>query len=221
MPGTDIGQKAKVDSIARTGQFADQREGRSSTQGGGRQRQILYRGASTSTVPNRACGLKVRQSGQTCRYSATCPRTIVSCNLASSDFASPSERPTSSAVAASTGRVMRTNLIDSPMQILPLSPDPHIGPIHLPTAAYPTLPHAKCLLQHRHILEHPVGSDWSFDLHSTLAHRLLELAVTDRIRHTPAYIPEDDLPLKMAAFTSDPPRHSPLPDRSGSCRGQE
>jgi hypothetical protein len=59
----------------------------SSTQGGRRQRQILYRGASTSTVPNRVCsrrcrrsftGCEVRQSGQTLRqhrYSATCPRT--------------------------------------------------------------------------------------------------------------------------------------------------
>ena len=92
----------------------------SSTQGGRRQRQILYRGASTSTVPNRVCsrrcrrsftGWKVRQSGQTlrqCRYSASCPRTMASCNLASSDFASPRESPTSSAVAANTGRVMLT-----------------------------------------------------------------------------------------------------------------
>jgi hypothetical protein len=87
----------------------------SSTQGGRRQRQILYRGASTSTVPNRVCsrrcrrsftGCEVRQSGQTLRqhrYSATCPRTIASCNLVSSGFVSARDSPTSSAVAANTG----------------------------------------------------------------------------------------------------------------------
>ena len=106
----------------------------SSTQGGMRQRQILYRGASTSTVPNRVCsrrsftGWKVRQSGQTlrqCRYSATCPRTIASCNLVSSAFASARESPTSSAVAAKTGRAMLTTstVSTSPQPVFGLQPD--------------------------------------------------------------------------------------------------
>jgi hypothetical protein len=41
------------------------------------------------------------------------------------------------------------------------------------------------------------------DLNASFFHHLLELAVADRLRHVPAYAPQDDLPLKMTAFEID------------------
>jgi hypothetical protein len=38
------------------------------------------------------------------------------------------------------------------------------------------------------------------ELDASFFHHLLELAVPDRVRHIPPHAPEDDLPLKMAAF---------------------
>jgi hypothetical protein len=41
------------------------------------------------------------------------------------------------------------------------------------------------------------------NLHATLVHHFLELAVADRIGHVPADAPQDHLPLKMAALELD------------------
>src|SRR4029077_10952666 len=52
-----------------------------------------------------SCLINAARQATTAAY----PRTIATCNLASSDFASVRESPTSSAVAANIGRVMLTN----------------------------------------------------------------------------------------------------------------
>ena len=41
------------------------------------------------------------------------------------------------------------------------------------------------------------------DLDAPFFHHLLELTVADRIGDVPAHAPEDDVPLKMAAFKID------------------
>src|SRR5690349_11110895 len=64
------------------------------------------------------------------------------------------------------------------------------------------------------------------DLDAPLFHHLLELTVADRICDAPAHAPEDDVPLKMAAFKIDHRELSPLrsagesytrPSRAKSC----
>ena len=104
-------------------------------------------------------------------------------------------------------------LVDGPIQIRPLAPDPHVGLVHPPTAAHPTLAHAKGLIQQRRILQHPAIESGVVDLHAAFFHHLLELSIADRIRHIPAHTPEDDLSLKNlvgAGITRRPILPGPL-----------
>ena len=61
----------------------------------------------------------------------------------------------------------------------------------------------KDLLQQRDILQHPAIDRGMVDLDAPFFHHLLELTVADRICDVPAHAPEDDVPLKMAAFKID------------------
>src|SRR5205823_390870 len=81
--------------------------------------------------------------------------------------------------------------------------DPHICFVQPPADAHGTLATMKGLLQQRDILQHPAIDRGMVDLDAPFFHHLLELTVADRICDVPAYAPEDDVPLKMAAFKID------------------
>src|ERR1044072_3731142 len=71
----------------------------------------------------------------------------------------------------------------------------------------------KSPLHARDILQHPAIDGGMVDLDAPFFHHLLELTVADRICEVPAHAPEDDVPLKMAAFEVDhrrlPPAEAP------------
>src|SRR6185312_633107 len=109
--------------------------------------------------------------------------------------------------AVAFGRQQKVNrvagLVDGSVQVFPLALDPHICFVQPPADAHGTLATMKGLLQQRDILQHPAIDRGMVDLDAPFFHHLLELPVADRICDVPAYAPEDDVPLKMAAFKID------------------
>src|SRR6187549_3064947 len=74
----------------------------------------------------------------------------------------------------------------------------------------------KGLLQQRDILQHPAIDRGMVDLDAPFFHHLLELTVADRICDVPAYAPEEDVPLEMAASKIDHRGLSPFRGASHS-----